>query len=125
VGDQNNNCSAAAKNGNGRAPEIAETVQRIAARIHARHPSNHERRDCSAKRVAKLLESILRHRRIPAAEQEAYMERIDRNHAGMCASETWLAELILQDVAKYGGEEALLVQWARTILKRPEPRRAA
>jgi hypothetical protein len=32
------------------------------------------------------------------------------------------AEIILADVAKYGGKEALLVQWARLILQRePEP----
>jgi hypothetical protein len=28
------------------------------------------------------------------------------------------AEIVLADVAKYGGEGALLVQWARTILQR-------
>jgi hypothetical protein len=30
------------------------------------------------------------------------------------------AEIIRADVAKYGGEGALLVQWARTILRRSE-----
>jgi hypothetical protein len=33
--------------------------------------------------------AILKHKRIPASDQEAYLKQIDRNYAAMCASEGW------------------------------------
>jgi hypothetical protein len=70
-------------------PDLSEVIHQIAERIHQRHPhsSDFPRRDCSAARVGKLLTSILK--RISAAERQSYLERIDRNHAGMCESESW------------------------------------
>lgn len=55
-----------------------------------RHPRR--RRDCSAVGVVKALTGILKYKRIPANEQEAYLEQIDRNHAAMYASEDWLKD---------------------------------
>ncbi len=81
--------SAPAQNGTSRAPKIQEVIARVAARIHQRHPGAFGRRDLSAAGVERKLASILKHKRIPASDQEAYLERIDRNHAAMCASEGW------------------------------------
>jgi hypothetical protein len=67
-------------------------LERVARSIHARHPSEHGRRDCSVSYVEKKLAAILKHKRVPAAECEAYLLRIDRNHAAMCASDDWRKE---------------------------------
>ena len=68
---------------------IREAIKRVAAQIHARHPNEHERRNCSVSSVERKLAAILKLRCIPHGEQEAYLDQIDRNHAAMCASETW------------------------------------
>jgi hypothetical protein len=77
-----------AQNGNGRlAPK--EAIQRVAGQIHERHPNAHGRRDCSAAAVEKKLAAILKHQRIPVHGQDAYLERIDRNHSAWCSSTQW------------------------------------
>jgi hypothetical protein len=64
----------------------------VAAKIHARHPNDHGRRDCSVKRVETKLAAILKHKRVPVGDREAYLTTIDRSHAAMCASEAWLID---------------------------------
>jgi hypothetical protein len=82
--------SAAAKNGHGCVPTLPEFIQFVAAKIHARHPK--VRRDIGVEQAGKKLAEILKHKRVPASGQEAYLEQIDRNHAAMCASEGWQKE---------------------------------
>jgi hypothetical protein len=86
------NGHAAAKNGTGRGPKVVAAIQETAARIQGRHPSAFGRRDCSAAQVEKHLAAILKHQHIPVVDQAAYLEQIDRNHAAMCASESWQKE---------------------------------
>jgi hypothetical protein len=83
------NRNSAAKTENRRGAKVPVGILEIAERIHKRHPNAHGRRDCSATRVTQLLSTILRHQHITGAEMFAYLERIDRNHAAMCASEMW------------------------------------
>jgi hypothetical protein len=68
------------------------TLERVAHLIYARHPSEHGRRDCGVAYVEKKLSIILKHKRVPAAECESYLLRVDRNHAAMCASDDWRKE---------------------------------
>jgi hypothetical protein len=42
--------------------------------------------------VRKKLEAILKHKRVPRSEQLAYLDRVDRNHAALCAGEAWRKE---------------------------------
>jgi hypothetical protein len=82
--------SAAGKNGHCRAPKLPEFIQSGAAKIHARHPK--VRRDIGVEQVGKKLAEILKHKRVPATEQEAYLRQIDLNHAALCASDAWQKE---------------------------------
>jgi hypothetical protein len=79
------------KNHNSAAADSLEAIRHTAARIHERHPhsSEYPRRDCSAAQVEKRLTAILKRQGVSVAEREAYLERIDSNHAGMCASDAW------------------------------------
>ena len=82
------NNHSAAKSEIRRAPAISSAVQQTAARIHARHPNDFGRRDCSAAQVEKrLAAAIVRHRSTIPAEE--LLNRIDRNHAAWCASDAW------------------------------------
>jgi uncharacterized protein YdaU (DUF1376 family) len=67
----------------------ADVLEQVARSIHERHPSAHGRRDLGVAAVEKKLAAILKHKRIPAAECEAYLRRIGRNHAAACQSEDW------------------------------------
>jgi hypothetical protein len=78
---------SAAKTANGRSRNTSDTVHRLAERIHSRHPK--VRRDIGVAQVERKLTAILRHQLVPVHEREAYLERIDRNHAALCASEAW------------------------------------
>jgi hypothetical protein len=64
-------------------------LKQVARSIHDRHPDAFDRRNLSAATVEKKLGTILKYRRVPAAEAEAYLRRIDRNHVAACASEGW------------------------------------
>lgn len=59
----------------------------VATAIHARHPT--ARRDCGVGMVERQLTAILKHKRVPSDQRDAYLQRIDANHAGMCSSEQW------------------------------------
>jgi hypothetical protein len=81
---------------NGNAPKTpkkpkpyADLLAQVARAIHQRHPDAYERRDLGIEGIAKKLEAVLKHKHVPAAEAEAYLRRIDRNHAAACNSETW------------------------------------
>lgn len=63
------------------------TLPAVAGEIFERHPKI--RRDCSATQVEKKLASILKHKRIPVAESDAYLDRVNRNHAAACLSPGW------------------------------------
>jgi hypothetical protein len=66
-----------------------DVLQEVSRSIHARHPAEFRRRNLSEADVMKRLEAILKYRCIPAAEAEACLRRIDRNHAAACESEGW------------------------------------
>jgi hypothetical protein len=66
-----------------------DVLEQVAGSIHARHPSGCRRRNLDVEGVIKKLEAILKHNRIPTAEAEAYLRRIDRNHTAACKSEEW------------------------------------
>lgn len=72
-----------------KAPSYQPFLEEVAGAIHGRHPKGHGRRDLGVDGTAKKLVAILKHRKIPTAEAESYLRRIDRNHAGACASEQW------------------------------------
>jgi len=104
--------------------ELDLVLDRVSQSIHARHPGG--RRDCSATIVRKKLATILKYQGIARADQIAYVERIDRNHASMCATEGWM---------KNGGEFAKgLENWLAPTMERytatccalqpPQPERA-
>lgn len=84
---KNHSAKGAARNGNGRAPAISDAIKETAERIHARHPR--ARRDIGVEQVGKKLAAIVKHRRVPIQEQEAFLEQLDRTHAATCASEAW------------------------------------
>jgi hypothetical protein len=64
-------------------------LEEVSESIYARHPRGNRRRDASVGCVATKLASILKHKRTPADECEAYLRRIDRIHEAMCASDEW------------------------------------
>ena len=69
-----------------------DVLEQVARSIHGRHPNEggaSGRRDLSIAGVEKKLEAILKHKRVPTAEAEAFLRRIDRIHAAACASEAW------------------------------------
>jgi hypothetical protein len=66
-----------------------EALEQVAKSIHGRHPAAYGRRDLGVGGVEKKLAAILKHKRIPAAEVDRYLRRIDRNHATACESEAW------------------------------------
>ncbi len=63
---------------------VASTVAEVAGRMKARHPAL---RSCGITEISRLLARIA-NRAKPKARVEL-LERIDRNHAGWCASEGW------------------------------------
>jgi hypothetical protein len=72
-----------------------QVLEQVARSIHGRHPNTgnaNGRRNLSVAGVEKMLESILKHKRTPTTEREAYLCQIDRNHVGMCSSEKWKKE---------------------------------
>lgn len=73
----------------GRRPGIHQVLERVAQSIHTRHPDAFGRRDCSAAMVEKHLAAILKHRHVPGHQRAAFLDRLDRTHAAMCASEGW------------------------------------
>jgi uncharacterized protein YdaU (DUF1376 family) len=75
----------------------ADALEEVARSIHGRHPNALGRRDLSSAGVEKQLGAILRYQRVSVAEAEAYLRRIDGNHAAACRSEGW---------TKSGGEFA-------------------
>ena len=81
---------SAVKNGNGHQPKTLEALQRVAARIHGRHPAC--RRDISVRQVIKQLAAILKFQHVPAAQQEQYLEVIDATHAALCETAGWTKE---------------------------------
>ena len=46
---------------------------------------------------------------------------VSRVRAGYQKQNEEAAGIVLQDVAKYGGEQAALVQWARLVIDRQQP----
>jgi hypothetical protein len=60
----------------------------VAEEIHARHPVH--RRNCSAAAVRARLRAILR--KVPKAEWEEKLNRINDNHRGWCESQSWRKE---------------------------------
>ena len=77
---------------NGHTPTVDETLDRVAREIHERHPNEHGRRDISAAGIKKKLAAILKHQGVPRSEHRSYLLKINRNHAGMCASDAWTKE---------------------------------
>jgi hypothetical protein len=73
--------------------------------------------------VEKKLEAILKHKRIPATDCEAYLRRIDRNHAAACESEGWRKEdgQFVKSLRNYLAptEERYDVEPARAARKEP------
>ncbi len=100
-----------------------DALEEVAQSTHARHPNAHGRRDLSLSAVEKKLEAILKHKRIPATDCEAYLRRIDRNHAAACESEGWRKEdgQFVKSLRNYLAptEERYDVEPARAARKEP------
>jgi uncharacterized protein YdaU (DUF1376 family) len=107
---------SADEKGNGHPRRTPQAVQLVAQRIYSRHPRI--RRDISIAQVAKKLVAILRQQHIPRREQAAFLERIDRNHAGMCETDDWQ-----KDGGKYakGLENWLAPTKERYLCEPPAP----
>jgi hypothetical protein len=69
-----------------------DVLEQVARSIHGRHPNAHGRRDLGVAGVEKKLEAILKHKQIPTTDCEAYLRRIDHNHAAACESDGWRKE---------------------------------
>jgi hypothetical protein len=67
-------------------------MEQVARSIHGRHPNADGaagRRDLGVAGVEKALAAILKHKRTALGDCEAYLRRIDRNHAAACEGESW------------------------------------
>lgn len=55
-------------------------------------------------------------------QRHAEKQPVSRARIGYQRANEEAAGIVLQDVAKYGGEQAALVQWARLVLSKAAPR---
>jgi uncharacterized protein YdaU (DUF1376 family) len=106
---------------------IRSEIQRVAREIYQRHPNGcanypnaRGRRNLSEDKVQGALQKILKYKHVPQQEHEAFLERINRNHAAMCADG-------LRDGGQYvcSLKNYMAVTEERYEIERPDPVKAS